>query len=907
MDNKISGLTDDEVLRSRKENGSNVLEAKSKASFFKKLIKNLGDPIIRILIAAFVITLLLSGKDGIPEALGIAASILISTLVSTVSEYGSEKAFQKMQKEARKQTCEVIRGGRSVTLSVEELVVGDAVYVRAGDKIGADGILIDGSLSCDMSAINGESAEVQKNGADAEIALGEPTDAYSLFRGALVSAGRGIMLVKAVGSDTYYGKIAGEMQSDNGESPLREKLSVLAGTLSKFGYFCAACVAVACIVNSVFFNDEFVFTARNLFTELLHALTLAVSVVVVAVPEGLPMMITVVLSSNMIRMQKQNIRVRKPVGIETAGNIDILFTDKTGTLTYGRPQVTSYTSGKGIRSCRSVDMTPLERFLLGLCAVFAGDSKIEGGAFSEKRRAVSGNATDRALLSEYIEGGNCIGGCNRISYLPFDSKIKLSAACVDISESFEFSRRLGDEITVIKGAPEILLKYCNSCYGCDGRREKLDKGEVLERIARMSEKGIRSIAAVTSKAPRQVIDKIAKRLASGELPDISELLCDACFLTLIEIKDEIRSEAPKSVASLKKAGIQVVMITGDARGTASAIAKETGILVSEYDAVIEGAELKNMSDKEIEEILPRLRVVARALPDDKSRLVRVAKKCGRITAMTGDGLNDAPALRAADVGFAMGSGTDVAREAGDIIINNNDVSSIERAVLYGRTIFRSIRSFVVFQLIMNLSAVGISIIGPFIGFEVPVTVPQMLWINLIMDTLAAVAFAGEAPLARYMDSPPIPKNEPVLNGDMLTRIFVMGIYTVMVCLFFNHSAYVSVLFGGRESMAFMSGFFALFVFCGVFGAFNARSGRVNILAGLFTNPVFITVISLVFCVQIGMIYSGSEMFRCVPLTPTQLKTVILLALTVIPAGISLEIVMKLTAPRKKARLIPVRK
>ncbi len=899
---EIKGLEDAQVLASRAHYGSNELEQKEKTSFFQKFLKNLGDPIIRILIVAFFVTLLFSGGTYY-EAVGIAVSILISTGVSTLSEYGSEKAFRKMQREAAMHKCEVFRNGVSVMISVDELVVGDAVAVKAGDKIGADGVLVSGTLSCNMAALNGESEDVRKEGVGGDREAGDISDGFSMFRGSVVTVGKGVMQVSAVGNKTYYGKIAGEIQSEGTESPLREKLTVLAKTLSKFGYVCAVLVALAYLANVILFNPQFVFSPKTVSLELLHALTLAISVVVVAVPEGLPMMITVVLSSNMIRMQKQSIRVRKPVGIETAGNIDILFTDKTGTLTYGEPKVASYISGLGVRSKRSADMSQFEKILLGIGAVYAGDSKVENTASTRKRHAVSGDVTERALLDEYLSCGQYPRGAERTAYLPFDSRIKLSAASVNIIEN---RKQLGDKITVIKGAPEILLKHCTRCYDRDGKQIPFDRSIALTQIENLSAKGIRTLALITTEADASTVEAASQDLLDGK--SISKSIFDgACFFTLIAIRDELRREAPRAVKTLKKAGVQTVMITGDAKGTAMAIAKEAGIISGTmYETVLESSELRKMTDEQVTALLPSLRVVARALPDDKSRLVRLAKKSGRITAMTGDGLNDAPALKAADVGFAMGSGTEVAKEAGDIIISNNDISSIEKTVLYGRTIFRSIRKFVVFQLIMNLGAVGISIIGPFIGIENPVTVVQMLWINLIMDTLAAIAFAGEAPLARYMKEPPVPKSEPVLNGDMVTRIFCMGVFCVMVCLYYLYSPHISSLFGGRESLTFMSGFFALFVFCGVFGAFCARSGRINIFSGLFSNPVFVAVIAAVFTAQIVMIYVGGEIFRCAPLSIEQLKTVIFLAALIIPFGVFIEMVMKFipqNLKRKEKRLL----
>lgn len=895
MVDEIKGLSDSEVAKSRAEWGANVLAERKRPSFISKFVKNLGDPIIRVLIAAFFVTLLFSGEGGTFEALGIAVSVFISTFVSTLSEYGSEKAFRRMQSEASAQTCSVIRNSATVTVPVSEVVCGDYILLRAGDRIAADGVLVSGGITCDMSAINGESREKSKTIAPVNRVLGEPSDSYSLFRGSAVTSGRGVMRATAVGDETYFGRIAGELQSDSGDSPLREKLSALAKTISRFGYFCAVAVAISHLIYTLGFDPSFVISRRAVILELLHVLTLAVSVVVVAVPEGLPMMITVVLSSNMIRMQKQNIRVRKPVGIETAGNVDILFTDKTGTLTYGKAKPVCFVTGEMERCFSSAVFSEKRRFLLGMCALYSGESRAERDS-SGKFAAVGGDSADRAILGEYLLGTKPPRGAKREAFLPFDSRIKMSAACVDITGFSEYSRLYGESVTLVKGAPEILLNYCQTYIDKNGVAQRLDREALRAELDSVSAKGIRALAVVLTKAKKEDVAYVASavsEVSEGKTADTGRLFNGASLLCIIGMRDELRRDARASIASLKEAGIQTVMITGDSRLTATAVARESGILEGSADeTVLESEQLRQMSDAEIVRVLPSLKVVARALPDDKSRLVRIAKGQGRVTAMTGDGLNDAPALKASDVGFAMGSGTEVAKEAGDIIVSNNDISSIRKAVLYGRTIFKSIRKFIVFQLIMNLGAVGISIIGPFMGMENPVTVVQMLWINLIMDTLAALAFAGEAPMERYMKEPPVRREESVLNGDMLTRIFVMGIVTVILCLFYCHSESYLALFGGREGAAFASGFFALFVFCGVFCSFVARSARANVFFGLLQNPLFITVMAAVFCAQVGMIYYGGSLFRCYPLTVAQLRSLILLASSTVPLGMLLETLMK---------------
>lgn len=888
-----SGLTDSEASIIREKNGTNELKAYKKTSFFSSYIKNLSDPIIRVLIIAFFITLLFSGSNGgVLEAAGIGASIVISTFVSTLSEYGSERAFRKMQQEASRQLCTVIRNGNERKIGVNEVVCGDVLVLRAGDKVAADCIIISGEIACDMSAINGESRDKRKKIAPVNADLGNPSDDYSVYRGCLVTSGEAMAEVKTVGKETYYGIIAGELQIQDEESPLRRKLSSLASTISKFGYFCAFAVAVSHLIYTFAFDPSFVFSAKGVLKELVSAFALAVSVVVVAVPEGLPMMITVVLSSNMIRMQKQNIRVRKPIGIETSGSVDILFSDKTGTLTYGKAKAVCYVTGEGDRAPKSVHLSPLRKELVTACAIYGGSSRIEIGR-SGKRITVGGDASETALLDEVLGCGGVSNGVSRVEYLPFDSRMKLSYTVVDVTRNRELSKLHGKNLALIKGAPEMLIRYCTQYYTKEGTKAALNNTALLKNLDTMMSKGMRVLAIVTADPDIESAEGVRVALNGGEDVEVSRLLRNACFVCLVGLRDEARREAKKAVLSLKNAGVQTVMVTGDARLTAEAIAREVGIIDGNgQEAVIESTDMKRMSDAELISLLPSLRVVARAMPDDKSRLVRIAKSVGRVTAMTGDGLNDAPALRAADVGFAMGSGTDVAKEAGDIIINNNDISTIRKAVLYGRTVFRSIRKFIVFQLVMNLSAVGISIIGPFVGFESPVTVVQMLWINLIMDTLAAIAFAGEAPSERFMHEPPIKRSEGVLNGDMLTRIFVMGIFTVMLCLYYCVSDRIAVVFGGRTSAEFTAGFFALFVFCGVAGAFVARSARANILSGLMQNTAFIVVMSVVFCAQLGMIYFGGEAFRCAPLSFERLKTVSLLASLCIPYGVTVELLLR---------------
>ena len=350
------------------------------------------------------------------------------------------------------------------------------------------------------------------------------------------------------------------------------------------------------------------------------------------------------------------------------------------------------------------------------------------------------------------------------------------------------------------------------------------------------------------------------------------------------LTDKVRREAPDSVKKLRRAGIHVVMMTGDNRDTARSIAETCGILGQGVDAVVDHTELAAMSDGEVKELLPRLGVVARALPSDKSRLVKIAQEKELVVGMTGDGINDAPALKRADVGFAMGSGTQVAKDAGDIIILDNNLSSIVRAVLYGPTIFKSIRKFITLQLTMNLCAVGVTMICPFFGVDAPVTVVQMLWINLIMDTLGGLAFAGEAPLPSYMEEAPKRRDEPILNRYMAGDILWLGSFTVGLCLLFLKCPLIAGQFrAAKDDIYLLTAFFALFIFSSVFNCFNARTDRLNLLAGLTRNKAFCLIMAAVLGVHILFVYIGGEVLRTAPLTPRELGITFLLALTVFPA------------------------
>ena len=847
-----NGLSREEVIKSREMYGSNALVQFKKDSFFKQLIRSLGDPIIKILLIALGIkTIFLIQDFDWYETVGIVIAIFLASFISTISEYGSEKAFLKLQKEAEAIKVKVRREGRVLLIPIDEVVVSDIILLDSGDRIVADGVLIKGEVSVDESSITGESKEVYKKPFTKGL---NPSTNNELLRGSVIYHGVGEMIVTKVGVNTFYGKISLELQEKQPESPLKLRLRDLAKVISRIGYVGAFLVAFSYLFSVLVIDNNFEMTriiatisdTSLLFAYFLQALTLAVTIIVVSVPEGLPMMITLVLSSNMKRMLKDNVLVRKLMGIETAGSLNILFTDKTGTLTKGELEVVGVMFGN---LDYYKDKNRLENsfnyYNILKKAILSNTSCVYDDV---KNIWIGGNSTDRAVVN-YLEEGNY--SLKKIKEVPFDSKNKYSYTKV-LEE--------GKEITYYKGAPEVLLDKCKYYITPNGKKVSfINKNKITDIINDYASKGIRVLMVCSN--------------------DGSGL----CFISLLFIKDELREEVSDGIELVRKAGIRTVMITGDNKKTAVAIAKDAGIIKSDKDIVLTSSELNNLSDEKIKEIIPNLSVVARALPTDKSRLVRLSQELGLVVGMTGDGVNDAPALKKADVGFSMGSGTEVAKEASDIILLDNNFNSIVKAIFYGRTIFKSIRKFIIFQLTVNFCAVFLSIVGPFIGVDSPVTVIQMLWVNMVMDTLAGIAFSYEAPLLEYMEEPPKKRDEKILNSYMIHEIVFTSIYSFLLCIFFLKSPFIHSFFReGRDDIYFMSAFFGLFIFMMIFNSFNARTSRLNIFANLLSNKVFMIVIAFIVVVQIILIYFGGDLFRTTSLSLKEVEIMLCCAFSVIP-------------------------
>ncbi len=864
----FSGLDDATVKQNRAKYGENILTKQKRQSFGEKYLEKFNDPIIIILLVALGINVVFTffGKVDWFECLGIFISVMIATLVGAISEYKNEESFQKIQDEASKNRCKVYRDGLLKELLWQEVVKDDMVLLEAGDLIPADGFLCDGEIYVDQSTLNGESKEVlktignQNNEADF-------WDKSSLFRGTVVCQGRGVLRVTSVGDATQYGRLNKESQIDRRQSPLQVKLGVLAKKISFFGYIGAVIVFLLCILErmgaklggdftqiAVYFQDM-----PTVVSDMVSSLIVAITVVVVAVPEGLPLMIAIVCSLNMKKMMKNNVLVRKLIGIETAGSINILFSDKTGTITKGKLAVTEFVDGslKEYKNLAYMDEKTAKMLYISI----AGNTsaRFSGTAL------VGGNSTEKALMEfvrSYRDKGTVI---RKEKEQLFSSERKYSSALVT-----------GDFCGVlVKGAPEIILPRCRDVWSADGVKGFFNATATAKKADAMAEKGIRVIA-----------------LAIGSSFD-DGLPRELTFVGLVGLRDEIRKDVPGAVESLSRAGIQTVMITGDKKETALAIAKEAGIVNSPDDIVITSGELAVMCDREIANKLKNIKVVARALPTDKSRLVKIAQECHLVAGMTGDGVNDLPALKAADVGFAMGSGTDIARESGDIVILDDNFSSIKKAVLYGRTIYKSIKKFITCQLTINIAAVSVSVLGPIIGIDKPLGITQMLWINLCMDTLAAIAFGGEGALARYMLEKPRPREENIIDKKMWSSIAVGGLFISALSLFMFISQDMYCAFRGSENDAvFYTGYFGFFVFACIFNAFNTRAEGVDLLENLALNKSFLAIIFLICAVQVAMTHFGGRFLGTADLNIREWMQVLVMAVLIIPVDIIRKLIVK---------------
>ena len=885
---KYNGLTDKEVEESKAKYGSNEIPDSEPTTFWDEFKETFSDPMIKILlvIAALMIVMAIAGYATIYEPIGTIVAILIVAVVSAKTGVASDTKFRELKDNTEKDKCKVYRNGVVTVLDVDDVVVGDKVLLQSGDKIPADGILIDGKLKVDNSALNGEAEECKKTAADISTELPEDitgdtfVDAHSLFRGAVIFDGEGVLDVRKVGLKTMMGKMAEEMQEDEVDSPLKVKLSKLASQISTFGY-------IGAIVIALFYMAHFMYLAGGVsayfgqgfevvFKNLVDAVSLAIVIIVCAVPEGLPLMISLVLMQNTSKMLDHNVLVRKAEGIETAGSLNILFSDKTGTITKGSLEVVEFFTGDG----NNIAIPELGKHsaIKGLLDLTIG--KNSQSMFDDGHRVIGGNATDQALM-KFLGEDSFNALANNKEYVVtqhqgFNSSNKFSQARIDsVGKTF------------YKGAPERLLAKAKKYMNADGTICELDKEKLDQKIDALAEKAMRVLAFGYSEQP----------MKENELND------DLVIIGLVGIRDDVRPEAKDAIKEVQDAGIQVVMITGDRLETAVAIAKDAGLLQNDTDRALSSAELNEMTDDEVKAIIPQIRVIARALPTDKSRMVRLCQEMNLVVGMTGDGVNDSPALKRADVGFAMGSGTEAAKEAGKIVILDDNFKSIKDAILYGRTIYNNILKFCKFQLVINVTAVLVSALAPFFGVEEPLKVTHLLFVNLVMDGLGAIMLGNEPALEKYMKEKPRRRDESLVSKKMMTQIVIMGSWLTVLSMLFLKLPFFADIFGGwaqeggkvltgTPNVEHLTAYFVLFIVAALFNGFNVRDEGFGIFKGLNLNPGFMKVFFTIILVQAAIVNAAliplapfqwiGEMFSCTPFGIKGWIVAVLLAMTMIP-------------------------
>ena len=861
-DNKIKGLTPHQVEENRLKYGSNVLTPPEKESLWKQFLEKFEDPIIRILLLAWVLSMIISsvhcwgpeqeGFAAFLEPLGIFFAIMLASTIGFFFEVKAARAFEVLNAVNDDIMVTVIRDGKVQEVSRKEIVVGDVVMLGTGDEIPADGVLLEAhSLQINESTLTGEPM-ISKTTVEADFDSEATYPSNRVLRSTTVVDGHGVMCVDLVGDATEYGKVnQGALIDNNLETPLQLQLKRLAGVISKMGYAVAA-VTFVMLTAKVFIADEAMST-MDIVSALLHNFMIAVTLIVVSVPEGLPMSVTLSLALSMNRMLKTNNLVRKMHACETMGAATIICTDKTGTLTQNRMQVheTNFSALTG-QQLGTDEASALVKE--GIAVNSTANLNIEEGAVK-----TIGNPTEAALLLWLNKSGvdylPLRDGARVVSQLTFSTERKYMATVVD-------SPLIGKKVLYVKGAPEIVLANCNRVAAIDGCATVEESREGIEtKLLEYQGMAMRTLGFAC-----QVLEEgdDTAPYADGRLAGT-----DLTFLGFVAISDPVRADVPEAVQSCLAAGIDVKIVTGDTPGTAREIGRQIGIIndtTSEY-AVITGPEFEALSEEDAAKRVMALKIMCRARPMDKQRLVRLLQEQDAVVAVTGDGTNDAPALKAAQVGLSMGDGTSVAKEASDITIIDNSFTSIARAVMWGRSLYKNIQRFLLFQLTINVAACLIVMIGSLVGTSSPLTITQMLWVNLIMDTFAAGALASLPPNWSVMKERPRKSGE---NGDfiitkpMARSIFGVGFLFVVIQV----AMLVWLNADGVMTPYEQSVFFTFFVMLQFWNMFNAKAYMTGCSAfkGLFSNYTFLAVCALIVVGQLLIVSFGGVMFNVVPLS-----------------------------------------
>lgn len=873
MNEKLKGLTSAQAERSRSEHGTNALAKKEPESIWSMLKDSFGDFWIKVLcivlcakIAFAALGILypsMSNGSDLVEIAGIVIAIVLATGFSTISEYRNTTRSEALQEEYNKTYAKVMRDGKLVSILTSEIVKGDIILVQSGDKIPADGLIRSGNIKVSQAALNGEPRDEKKEWTDKndEAESSDYKSIHKVFMGSVVTSGEAYMEATIIGDASELGKIAvslTETDSEERKDTSSLKLEAVAAGIGKIGVTAASIAGILQLVLGLMHAEAI--TPITVAVLAADAVMLMASIVIMAVPEGLPMMNSLVQSMNTESLYKKNILVSHKAAFSDSAYMDILFSDKTGTITQGNLSLVEFITGCGAVVQEITDIGFLDLITINNLA------KISEG------KAIGSNNMDRALLTYAMEHYGYKEEQKDLSKVKevhgFDSEKK--CATVDMK----------DGSVLWKGATENIIGRVTHYIDKTGQKKPF-----TDKNRKALEESMRKQAERTMK-----LLTVAK--ISGKETVLYAVLC---------LRDNVRTDAVETVEILNDAGIHVVMVTGDAEETAVAIAKEAGIFQSGTDdLVLTHEELEAMSDDELKNKISNLRVVSRAKPLDKKRLVSIAQSLDHVCGMTGDGVNDAPALRQADVGFAMGDGTAVAQEAGDVVILNNSLTSIKDCVLNSRTMAKSVGKFLIFQLTVNVSTLFINIIAPVLGWLEPFSIVQILWINLIMDTLAALAFGGEAILDRYMKEPPAKRTDNIMTKYIKSAIGTSAMFITVGSIIILENAFgiinlvapagygVSVD-AGVYDRTFM---FAFFIYSVIFNSLNTRSDTFNVFEHISENKRFIWVMGSIFIMQTLLLEFGGKVFGTVPLNLKTYAAAVGLAFIIIPVDAVRKFIIK---------------
>lgn len=873
MENKqqIGGLTDAQVEESRRLHGENVLTPPAKVSLWKQFIEKFDDPIIRILLVAWVLSVGIAcvhcfgpeqaGFSAFLEPLGIFFAIMLASCVGFFFEVKANKEFDILNTVNDEIQVTVVRNGRITEVSRKDVVVGDIVMLGTGEEVPADGHLLEAvSLQINESTLTGEPL-IGKTTNEADFDKEATYPSNVVMRGTTVVDGHGIMVVEQVGDATGYGKVYEGSQIDNHiETPLQMQLKGLAKVISKAGYAIAVVTFLTLTIKLVLSGQDY--SVMEWFSHLLNFFMVAVTLIVVSVPEGLPMSVTLSLALSMNRMLKTNNLVRKMHACETMGATTVICTDKTGTLTQNQMQV------------HETKFYNLEKQTLGddeLSRLIKEGIAVNSTANLETvdgKTKTLGNPTEAALLlwlrSQGVDYLPLREGAKVISQLTFSTERKYMATVVN-------SPLLKKKVLYVKGAPEIVLSHCKQVAANGSLVPTAQmRPEIEKQLLAYQGQAMRTLGFAYQVLGENEDDApyVEGRLKEG---------LDLTYLGVVAISDPVRADVPAAVQHCTNAGISVKIVTGDTPGTAREIGRQIGIWKPEDTDrnIITGPAFEALSDDEAYNRVMDLKIMCRARPTDKQRLVQLLQKHGAVVAVTGDGTNDAPALKAAQVGLSMGDGTSVAKEASDITILDNSFSSITRAVMWGRSLYRNIQRFLLFQLTINVAACVIVLLGSLIGTESPLTITQMLWVNLIMDTFAAGALASLPPNERVMNDKPRKSGKDgdfIITRPMSVRIFGVGLAFVVVLMGLLLHFHASDGLSPHD----LSWFFSFFVMLQFWNMFNAKAFMevTSAFANMKASKGFLGVAALILVGQIMIVSLGGPMFNVVPLSIQDWLTII---------------------------------